>query len=403
MKILQINTSLNKAAPGRIAENIGLLIRENNWESYIAHGKVGNPSASVSIRIGSNIDIYIHALGTRLTDRHAFFSRRATIKLVKTIMSIKPDLVHLHNIHGYYVNIEVLFNYLSSANIPIVWTLHDCWSFTGHCTHFESVCCDQWKTQCVQCIQKGEYPKSFIDNCSMNFTDKLRLFTSVKKMTIVPVSIWLESKVKDSFLGEYPTKVITNGVDLNVFSTQVEKLTSLSNKAIILGVASVWSEKKGLYDFIKLNNIIDKSKYQIVLVGLSKKQMQKMPNDIICITHTNSIEELAKYYSSSLVFVNPTYEDTFPTTNLESLASGTPIITYRTGGSPEAVDCHTGFVVDKGDISAIYERINFLYYSNNKEFYRQMCRCRAEKYYNQQVNYHEYIQLYEELIDVHNL
>jgi glycosyltransferase involved in cell wall biosynthesis len=400
-KLLQINSLVNSGSTGRIAEEIGQMAMAVGWESYIAYGRNNRPSQSKLIKIGSDLDIKMHGLQTRLFDRHGLGSKSATRELVEKIEKIKPDIIHLHNIHGYYINIEILFKYLQNTNIPVVWTLHDCWPITGHCSYFSFVGCDKWKTQCFSCPQKTDYPASwFIDRSEKNFNLKKKLFTSLPNVTLVPVSNWLSGILEESFLQNYPLKVIHNGINTEVFrpSTGVAFRIkhSLENKFILLGVASVWSPRKRMKDFIALSKLLNND-FQIVLVGLTRKQIEQLPDSILGVERTESMEELAEIYVASDVYVNPTYEDNFPTTNLESLACGTPVITYKTGGSPEAIDDLTGIVVEQGNINKLVEAINQIK-EKGKEYYTEACVERVHRLYRKEDRYREYIELYESLL-----
>lgn len=401
MKILQINTVVNSGSTGRIAEEIGQMAIKAGWESYIAYGRNERPSSSNLIKIGTDKDVKLHGLQTRLFDRHGLGSKNATFDFIQKVEKIKPDIVHLHNIHGYYINIEVLFHYLKNAKVPVVWTFHDCWPLTGHCSHFMFVECDKWKTQCYDCPQKTRYPASyFIDRSKKNYILKKELFNSLPNLTLVPVSQWLAGILQESFLLNYPIKVINNGINTEVFkpslSSDFRNKYGLEDKFILLGVASVWEERKGLKDFIELSKLLD-SGYQIVLVGLTKKQIKQLPENILGIERTENVEELADIYSTSDVFINPTYEDNFPTTNLESLACGTPVITYKTGGGPEAIDVSTGIVVEQGNINKLVEAI-FTIKKIGKQYYSDACVNRAHKLYKKEDRYKEYIDLYESLL-----
>lgn len=402
-KIFQINIVANWGSTGRIAEEIGQKVRDNGWNSYIAYGRNAGPSKSHLVKIGDKWDIRLHGLKSRLFDKHGFGSKHATFELIERIKKLSPDIIHLHNIHGYYINIEVLFNYLSIANIPVVWTLHDCWAFTGHCAYFDFAGCNRWKTQCYSCPQKRSYPQSFFtDNSRKNYKDKLRLFNSVKNLTIVPVSNWLEKLVELSFLQNYPQQLIYNGVNLSTFTyqknikTMKDKL-GVGNRFIILGVASAWGKRKGFDDFINLSKLIDQDSV-IVLVGLDKKNKKNLPSNIIGISRTESIKQLAEIYSSADLFINLTYEDNFPTTNLEALACGTPVLTYNTGGSIEAVSIDTGFIVDKGNLSEVINIINTVR-KKGKSSYSIACRERAVRLYDKEERYNEYIQLYNKILN----
>lgn len=402
MKILQINSVVNSGSTGRITEEIGEILLKNGHESFIAYGRSHSPSKSNLIKIGNNKDLLLHLLKTRITDRHGFGSKKATEEFIKKVIELNPDAIGLHNIHGYYINIKVLFNSLKEFNKPVVWTLHDCWAFTGHCAYFERADCYNWQTHCENCPLTKYYPASyFLDNSKKNFYDKKRLFTSLKNMHIVTPSEWLAKHIKSSFLADYPISVINNGIDLNVFKpidTQSNKIRELriGKKKIVLGVSNIWTDRKGLNYFIKLSALLGE-KYKIVLVGLKKRQIVKLPSSIIGITRTENVNELTELYSAADVYVNPTYSDNFPTTNIEALACGTPVITYNTGGSPEAIDNETGIVVEKGNVNALAEAIKQII-KNGKEFYSSKCRARAERFYNKDNRYMDYLRLYESLI-----
>lgn len=401
-KILQISVEGNRGSVGRIAETLGTIIMQEGWESYIAFGRYRKPSKSKLIQIGSRFTFLMHVLKTRLFDSHGLGSKEATKILINQIKELCPDLIHLHHLHGYYINIEILFEYLSSCNIPVVWTFHDCWSFTGGCAYFDYVGCEKWQVECCNCEQKLEYPKSlFFDRSRENFLLKRNIFNSVNNLTIVPVSNWLEQKVKLSFLKKYPTQVLKNGIDLKIFYPKKSKavindLYGLNNRFVILGVASTWDRRKGLEEFIALDNHLDKRDFVIILVGLSKKQMNEIPDSIIGIQRTDSIVQLVDLYSAADVFLNPTFEDTFPTTNLESLACGTPVITYDTGGSVESVNEFTGIIVPKGNIVGLVDAIHEIRI-NGKKSYEQACRKYAEENFDASVRFKDYISLYKNL------
>lgn len=377
MKVFEINSVCGIRSTGRICTDLAEVLIENGHECRIAYGREHVPEKfqDIAYRIGDELDVRTHALASRIFDCAGFCSKNATKKLVKEIERYNPDIVHLHNLHGYYLNIEILFEYLAAADIPIVWTLHDCWAFTGHCSHFSKVQCEQWKTHCSYCIQKTCYPSSILmDNCKSNFTRKSAAFTSIKRMTIVTPSQWLADLVKESFLKEYPVKVIRNGIDLAVFKPtygDFREKYGLQDKKIILGVASVWDERKGFNDFLKLSDLVDDRTY-IVLVGVNKKQRKKLPKNVIGIERTNDAKELAEIYTAADVFFNPTYEDNYPTVNLEAQACKTFVITYRTGGSIESV--HTDCVIDQGDIASMLE----VFKSGNYKYKTEMTLDRKE-------------------------
>lgn len=363
MKVLQINSFFTVGGPPRIMNGIYDTLKENGYDCKIAAAREKMYAPEDSFQIGKKEDVYINAFSCRLFDNEGFRSKKATKELIRKIEEYDPDIIHLHNLHGYYINIELLFKYLKQCKKRIYWTLHDCWSFTGHCSYFTIVKCEQWKTHCSYCVQSRRYPSCYLKgHANKNFARKKTAFTKVPNMTIVTPSQWLADLVKQSFLREYPVEVINNGIDLTKFSpikSDFKQKYGLSEKKVILGVAQVWGERKGLFDYYKLAGMLDDN-YQVVLVGLNEKQKANLPGNIMGFTKTNSIEELVDMYSAADVFVNLTYEDNFPTVNIEALACGTPIITYRTGGSPEIADPENEVVCEQGDLIAVKNAVESL-------------------------------------------
>lgn len=399
--LLQINSALNRGSTGRIAEQIGMLAKEQGWNVYIAHGaRYMGKSALQTIQVTTEKEEKLHALKSMAFDAHGLGSKKATEKLVERIKEINPDIIHLHNIHGYYLNYKVLFEYLATIDTPVVWTLHDCWTMTGHCAHFDAIGCDKWKTGCYNCPLKREYPKSILlDHSARNYAIKKGLFSSLKNATIVPVSNWLGSIVKESYLGNYSVNVINNGVDLDIFkpldASRLRKKLGIGDKCILLGVATAWHNEKGLREFIRLSKNPD---YQIIMVGVPTEIKKNLPKEIIAIERTNSQQELAEYYSVAHMLVNPTYNDSFPTVNLEALACGTPVVTFRTGGSPESITPETGIVVEKGNYRQLVDAIEAVR-RKSKVHYSTACRERAVMFYNKDDKFQEYITLYNSLIE----
>ncbi|MEC5171974.1 glycosyltransferase [Chryseobacterium nepalense] len=401
MKIVQISSEVNIGSVGRIAEQIGENILNEGWESFIAYGRENLPSKSSVFPIGNKLDVLQHVLLTRLTDKHGFGSVKATANLIDKIQQINPDIIHLQHLHGYYINIEHLFQFLKQSRAKIVWTFHDCWSFTGHCAYYDLVGCDKWKSQCFECPQLKEYPQSlYIDRSKKNFLDKKRLFTSLDHMTIVPVSNWLEGEVRKSFLKDYTIQTIHNGIDIGQFTyteNTIKKDYKIEDKFLILGVANPWDKRKGLKYFIELSKKLSDD-YKILLVGLTQKQIKKLPQNIIGLERTKNVKELSSLYSAADVFVNPTLEDTFPTTNLESQSCGTPVITFKTGGSPEALDQNTGIVVEKGNTDKLIEAIEEVK-KNTKSYYSENCRKRVAHNFDKKNAFKNYIELYKKLVN----
>ena len=356
MKYLFINSVCGIRSTGRICTDLARNLESEGHIVKIAYGREPNvpiDSQKYAVKIGNDLDLKMHALKTRLLDEHGLGSKRATKSFLEWANSYNPDVLWLHNIHGYYINYELLFEWIKSRpQMHVKWTLHDCWAFTGHCSYFTLVKCEQWKTHCSYCPQKKCYPGSILkDSSYSNYERKKKAFTGVVDMTLITPSKWLADLVKQSFLREYPVEVHYNNIDTSVFKpspSNFRERYKLEGKKVILGVASVWDERKGLNDFFKLHKVLD-DKYVIVLVGLSEKQLVNLPNGIIGILRTNSPYELAEIYTAADVFFNPTYEDNYPTVNLEAEACGTRVVTYRTGGAPETIKRTDSVVIDVGE------------------------------------------------------
>lgn len=402
MKLLQVSIEVNSGSVGRIAEQIGQTVLENGWESYITYARNNNPSQSEVIKIGNKLDVYMHGIETRIFDNHCLSSTSATKKLIKRIEEINPDVIHLHHLHGYFINMEVLFDYLKKSNVPVVWTFHDCWSFTGHCAYFDFVGCEKWKTQCYDCEQKKEYPGSlFLDRSRQNYIDKKRIFNSVKNMTIVSVSKWLAEKVKESFLSGHDSRVIYNGVDIDRFypkdsRSKIDDLYKTKGKYMLLGVASTWDKRKRFEDFIELSDLLDDS-FVIVLIGLSKEQLKNLPDNIIGIERTESQDELCEFYSASDLFLNLSVEETFGLTTAEAFASGVPSVVYNATACPELVTEETGFIVEKQDLKGLVQVIHKAK-GLGKLHYTEACRNRAVTLFNKKERFLEYFNLYNEIL-----
>lgn len=402
-KILQINSNVNSGGAGRIVEQIGVQASRNGWQSYIAYGRRGNKSESETIKIGGQLDVYLHGLKSMLFDKHGFGSKTATKDLIKKIYEIDPDVIHLHGIHGYYLNIEILFTYLKKSNKPIVWTMHDCWAITGHCSHFSDIECMKWKTGCFECPKFKNYPTSLvIDNSKNNYKIKKKFFTSFDNLTIVSVSSWLNNIMSSSYLSKYYLVTILNGVDVSVFSNssngtnRIRSNYGIGSRFMLLGVATSWGVGKGLNDYIKLSQILSDD-FSIVLVGLTKKQMNKIPKNIIGVERTESVDELAAFYSAADVVLNLSNQETFGLTTVEGFACGTPGIVYNCTASPELISDDTGLIVEQGDMEQLINAIRLIKL-NGKEYYSANCRKRAKLVYDKEKRYGEYIELYNLLL-----
>lgn len=407
MRILLINEVCGHTSTGRICGEIADRYADDGHDVKIAYGRsafVPKQYKKYAVRIGNTWDVSFHALKTRIFDMHGFGSRGPTKRFLEWAERYDPNIVWLHNLHGYYINIESLFQWIKThPELEVRWTLHDCWSFTGHCAYFTMAECNRWKDGCHDCPQKGGYPASIVfDRSEKNYLRKKELFTGIQRLKIITPSNWLAELVKSSFLSEYPVEVQRNTIDQNVFKpvkSDFREKYGFTDKRIVLGVANIWEKRKGLDDFIQLSRMLDDT-YVIVLVGLTQKKIKSLLkkgkttelimleavssqiravscNDlkcieavkryggiavpkgvenlykeitenkwdekvnkfprIYCLPKTGSKEELAMVYSAADFFVNPTYEDTFPTTNLEALACGAYVITYDIGGSKETL------------------------------------------------------------------
>lgn len=398
MKLLEIN-SVPYGSTGTVARNITNSSKKIG-ESYFAYSWTKRRKAKTlkdEILIGSFLEKLVCIQLERVFGNAGHFSFLGTIKLIKKMKRINPDIVHLHNLHEGYINYRLLFSYLKKSNINVVWTLHDCWAFTGHCPHFEAANCYKWKTRCYKCPVYKEYPKSLFDNSQKMYNYKKKWFTCLDsdKLTIVTPSNWLASYVKQSFLKKYRVLTINNGVKLDDFKpieSEFREQYNCDNKFIILGVAMDWGYRKGLDIFIKLAKDLDE-RFQIVLVGTNDEIDKGLPDSIISIHRTENVKELAKIYSASDLFVNPTREDNFPTVNIEALSCGLPVLTFETGGSPEIIDSKCGEVVPKNDYTALKNAIERLYIKN---FDKNDCVKRGGNY-NSVKKYDEYVSLFKEI------
>lgn len=406
-KLLQINPVLRtNTSTGRIMQEIGELAMANGWESYIAYsyGRDGmKPCQSNLLPIGNKWDVALHGVITRLFDAHGLVSQIATQKLVKQIEELKPDVIHIHNIHGYFLNYQILFNFLVQSDIPVIWTIHDCWLYTGHCYYYTFIGCNKWQTGCGHCPQQRKFPASWlVDRSRRNYIDKEKAFTSLPKglLTLVPVSEWMAGEMNRSFLSGCDIRVIHNGIDTDTFSPQDGSALlaryGLEGKHILLGVASIWSREKGLDDFLRLSTMLTPDEC-IVLVGVDEHTAKRLPANIIPIRRTENVQQLAQLYSVATAFVNPTWQDNYPTVNLESISCGTPVVTYRTGGSPESVTTQTGMVVSQGDVDALLRSVRQIEHLG-KESFVGPCRQYALQHFRKEDRYKDYLRLYDEVM-----
>ena len=394
-KLLQINPVVREnTSTGKIMRALGELAIANGWESYIAYSGARDgvlPHSSHLIPVGNKWDLLLHFLTTRLFDAHGLASRRATRRLIRQIQDLNPDVVHIHNIHGYFLNYPLLADYLSTTDKPVVWTVHDCWLFTGHCYHYAAAGCDKWKTQCEKCPQKGAFPASWlVDRSRKNFRDKKKAFGGIPRLTLVTVSQWMKEEIAHSFLGDKPCRVIPNGIDLDVFKPSPGGPAG----CYYLAVASIWLPEKGLEDLSALAAFLD-SDERLVVVG-RLPEGYRFPDGVDTLERTDDAQALARLYTGAAALVNPTWQDNYPTVNLESLACGTPVVTYRTGGSVESVTPDTGAVVEQGDVKGLLEALHTIR-AQGKERYSDRCRRYALSHFSKDDCFRKYISLYESI------
>ena len=385
MKVVQINSVCGIGSTGGITIQLSNAMSENNIENYILY-TYNSYDYYLGIRYSNKHKIKFNALCSHILGNYGFNSKSSTKKLIKHLKKINPDIVHIHNIHGHDLHLGMLFKYLKKMGVKVIFTLHDCWLFTGYCVHFDSIGCDKWQTQCKKCPQRKRY-SWFFDKSEKLYKRKKALFTSLDDVTIVSPSQWLADLAKKSFLGKFPVKVIYNGIDLDVFKpieSDFRDKHNLENKKIVLGIP-----KGRLNGFIELAKLLD-DEYKLVLVGLNETDIKKLPDNVIGIGYQPH-SELAKIFTASNVYVNTTLEDTFPTVNLEALACGTPVVTFNTGGSPEAIDEKTGILVEKGNIKAVYNAVKEICNGPDRS---ADCIERANRLYNKHDRFKEYIDLY---------
>lgn len=399
MKILQVNTVYRHGSTGNIVSQLYQAAELQKWKCIVAY-RYAEPEEvySDTYQVSSWLDCHIHNRISKYTTLQGCFSYFKTRIFLMRVEKFNPDIIHLHNIHGSFINHSLLFSFIKKHALPIVWTLHDCWAFTGQCPHFTIAKCDKWKTGCHHCPNYRLYPEAYVDCTKMMWRLKKKWFSGVQDMTIVTPSQWLADLVKQSFLKDYPIRLIHNGIDLNVFKPTASTFRErfhIQDKLIVLGVSFGWGRRKGLDVFVTLAQRLDEC-YQIVLVGTDDIVDKLLPDTIISIHCTENQNELAEIYSSADVFVNPTREEVLGLVNIEALACGTPIVTFDTGGSPEVINETCGSVVACDDLDAMEEEIKRI--CKTKPYSEAACLARA-KLFDKNTKFEEYINLYQTRTD----
>ncbi len=395
-KLLQINVTANWGSTGKIAELIGCEAISQGWESYIAYGRYCNPSQSKLIRVGGKLNTYPHFAGQRILDNEGLWSRAATKRLIHRIEEIKPDIIHLHNIHDHYLNYKLLFEYLNKSDIKVVWTMHDFWAVTGHCMHFVSKSCDRFETGCHDCPMHKVYPKSLIDRSQRNYMLKKRLFCANKSMTIVAVSDWVAGHLRRSFLGKMPIHVIHNGIDLTQFQPTPLAPDLFAGKFVIMSVASQWKHDKGIEHYIDLSTLLEPDEV-IVLVGGDLALKAQLPENIVCLSPISEAERLAALYTRADVVTIMSSAETFGLTVVEGYACGTPAVVFDNSAPPLLITPKTGFVVPDGDVDAAYRAIKEIK-NKGKVHYTEACKQLASEKYDKTISMLRYISLYNSIL-----
>lgn len=360
MKVLFVNSVCDYGSTGKIVRDLANGLKKEGHEVLICYGRHQAKEDTDTFYIGDKLTTYSHVFMTRVFNRHGLHSNRATQKLIEKIETFNPDVIHLHNLHGYYLNVEMLFEALKTFKGKIYWTFHDCWPISGSSAYFDYHGCKTWDEGCVECNSTRDYPEALVfKRQKKNFLWKKKAFSELDNLTLVTPSYWLKELLAKSFLAQYPCEVIHNGINTNLFKPtyDAELTKKYENKLVLLGVASIWEQRKGLNDFIKLSTMISDN-YKIVLIGLTEEQKKSLPTAIDGVLRTDSAEQLAAYYTLSHRFINPTYEDNYPTTNIEALCCHTPVIAYDTGGNKEVSIKPFMTIVPQGDLEAIVHELN---------------------------------------------
>lgn len=401
-KLVQFNSVANWGSTGRLAEDIGDVAMSYGWDSYIVFGRQYNPSTSHLLRIGGKVSVFSHVMLTRLFDRHGFGSFYATKQLLKKFDEIKPDVFQFHNVHGYYLNLPLVLKYATEKKIPIVWSLHDCWSMTGHCSHFITVGCDRWKTECHDCPRKKAYPNSWlVDSSRKNFREKKRLIEAVPQLTIISGSEWLAGIASQSYFKGRDIRFIPDGIDTDIFQprnngVELRKKHGLEGKFVILATGTVWGEDKGISDYGRLREMLS-DEYAIVLVGMDEAALATAPKGVIGLPRTKTPVELSEYYSMADCVMSLSKMESFGLTPVEGFACGTPAIVYNTTALPELITPETGFVAKFLDVADVKKKVEMLK-EKGKLAYSKKCREIAVEKYDRKRCYAEYLKVYEQLI-----
>lgn len=395
-KLVQLSTSHNRGAIGKIMEQVGIKAKNDlKMESWVIFGRYNPTSELKVVKMGNMLEVIEHYAENLLWDNEGLASRCMTRKIVKKLIEINPDIVHLHNIHDHWINYEILFEYLITSKIQVVWTFHDCWAFTGRCFHFVTVDCNKWKTECHDCVQRNR----FWDRSRRNFLLKKNIFLKCPNLHIITVSRWLKSVTDESFFNGCEIRAIPNGLDINIFHPMPEAKNIWrlpTDKYIVVAVANDWYEEKGLSDYYRLAEYLGDG-YRVVLVGMKSKQIKALPKRVIGLPRTSNQQELAWIYNIADVVVSMSRAETFGLTIAEGMACGTPGVVYDNTAHPELISKETGMVVENGNVKAFSDAV-IKVCQGDKMAFQMACRQRAEECFDKEKCFEKYIDLYKELL-----
>lgn len=398
MKIVQINAVYHFSSTGRTTEDMHLFLQKEGIDSYVFCINEDKPGAGL-FRMGNRLDHKAHAFLSRFTGLRAYFSKPATRQLVRHLDKIHPDIVVLRNLHTNFIHLPMIMTYLANNNIKTIWVLHDCWAYTGGCTHYTVRQCFRWQTECQNCPWKGDNTSWFIDRSKKVFADRKMYFGAIKDLTIVGVSDWVTNEAKKSFLKDNAQRIlrIYNWIDLDVFyprdTADLKNKHSLSeNDFVILGIAQIWSENKGLSLFLEMARTFPQTK--VIMVGTLDATL---PDNIIHVDAIDNTDLMAQYYSLADVLVNFSQQETFGKVAAEALACGTPVIANNNTAQPEVVgDC--GYVISNNSKEECFASIRKIM-EQGKNSYSKKCVERARALFAKDDRLNDYLNLFKQILE----
>ncbi|MBO5480982.1 MAG: glycosyltransferase [Clostridia bacterium] len=398
MKILQINAVYGTGSTGRIVADISDTIKRAGGESFVAYQSTIEPVENAFV-MGSSFTRKVDALRARVFGLQAYGSKRATKRLLRWMDEIKPDVVHLHNLHSHYIHLPLLCKYLAKKDIPTVITLHDCWFFTGKCTHYTSAKCNKWQTGCGNCPQlKKDIPSWLFDRTAKMWKDKKELFSAIPRLAVIGVSDWITNEAKKSFLQN--AKIIQriyNWIDLQTFYPREENIREQyhlpKDKFLIFCIGAGWNNRMEKWrDLLRLAQKLPSNMH--IVLGGSVQSPQDLPDNITSIGYIHSTENLAKLYAGVDAYVHLSREDTFGKVIAEAMACGTPAVVYNATACPELVGKGCGYVVKTGDIDGICVALQMIQ-EKGKSAYLEKCVAYVREHFEKEKLIEDTVALYE--------